>query len=238
MGWPQIVFIVWFGAALGVAMLKHGTPFPQGGRWNGWLLALRWLVLAVILTLGGFFTPAHAQIPASAQQYKRALVRVAHSEWGLGAPVAVFAAQIHQESGWRHVAVSHVGAEGLAQFMPGTAQWWCDRTGTAAADCQPTNPTWAMRSLVGYDKWLYDRAPAHYTPRDRMWVALRAYNGGLGHWQREAASTGLAQPSRAQVDAACGKARRAAVHCKENLGYPHRILVVIQPRYLQWGPGL
>ena len=95
-----------------------------------------------------------------------------------------------------------------------------------------------MRALVGYDKWLYDRAPAHYSPRDRMWVALRAYNGGLGHWQREAASTGLAQPSRAQVDAACGKARRAAVHCKENLGYPHRILVVIQPRYLQWGPGL
>lgn len=218
-------------------MVKHGTPFPQG-RWNGWLLALRWLVLAVILTLGGFFTSVHAQVPASAQQYKRTLVRVAHSEWGLGAPVAVFAAQIHQESGWRHVAVSHVGAQGLAQFMPGTAQWWCDRTGTAAADCQPTNPTWAMRSLVGYDKWLYDRAPAHYTPRDRMWVALRAYNGGLGHWQREAASTGLAQPSRAQVDAACGKARRAAVHCKENLGYPHRILVVIQPRYLQWGPGL
>lgn len=237
MGWPQIVFIAWFGASIGVAMVKHGTPFPQG-RWNGWLLALRWLVLAVILTLGGFFTSVHAQVPASAQQYKRTLVRVAHSEWGLGAPVAVFAAQIHQESGWRHVAVSHVGAQGLAQFMPGTAQWWCDRTGTAAADCQPTNPTWAMRSLVGYDKWLYDRAPAHYSPRDRMWVALRAYNGGLGHWQREAASTGLAQPSRAQVDAACGKARRAAVHCKENLGYPHRILVVIQPRYLQWGPGL
>ena len=237
MGWPQIVFIAWFGASIGVAMVKHGTPFPQG-RWNGWLLALRWLVLAVILTLGGFFTSVHAQVPASAQQYKRTLVRVAHSEWGLGAPVAVFAAQIHQESGWRHVAVSHVGAQGLAQFMPGTAQWWCDRTGTAAADCQPTNPTWAMRSLVGYDKWLYDRAPAHYTPRDRMWVALRAYNGGLGHWQREAASTGLARPSRAQVDAACGKARRAAVHCKENLGYPHRILVVIQPRYLQWGPGL
>ena len=237
MGWPQIVFIAWFGASMGVAMVKHGTPFPQG-RWNGWLLALRWLVLAVILALGGFFTSAHAQVPASAQQYKRTLMRVAHGEWGLGAPIAVFAAQIHQESGWRHVAVSHVGAQGLAQFMPGTAQWWCDRTGTAAADCQPTNPTWAMRSLVGYDKWLYDRAPAHYTPRDRMWVALRAYNGGLGHWQREAASIGLAQPTRAQVDAACGKARRAAVHCKENLGYPHRILVVIQPRYLQWGPGL
>ncbi len=181
---------------------------------------------------------ALAQVPPAAQQHKRTLTRAAHSQWGLDAPVAVFAAQVHQESAWRTEALSHVGAQGLAQFMPATARWWCGATGTATADCQPSNPTWAMRALVGYDKWLYDRAPAHSTPRDRMWVALRAYNGGLGHWQREAASTGLAQPSRAQVDAACGKARRAAVHCKENLGYPHRILVVIQPRYLQWGPGL
>ena len=190
------------------------------------------------LLLAACASLALAQVPPAAQQHKRTLTRAAHSQWGLDAPVAVFAAQVHQESAWRTEALSHVGAQGLAQFMPATARWWCEATGTATADCQPSNPTWAMRALVGYDKWLYDRAPAHYTPRDRMWVALRAYNGGLGHWQREAASTGLAQPSRAQVDAACGKARRAAVHCKENLGYPYRILVVIQPRYLQWGPGL
>lgn len=69
MGWPQIVFIAWFGASIGVAMVKHGTPFPQG-RWNGWLLALRWLVLAVILTLGGFFTSVHAQVPLSIEMHK------------------------------------------------------------------------------------------------------------------------------------------------------------------------
>ena len=33
-------------------------------------------------------------------------------------------------------------------------------------------------------------------------------------------------------------ARRSPVHCAENLGYPHRILNVLQPRYLAWGPGL
>ena len=100
------------------------------------------------------------------------------------------------------------------------------------------NPAWALRALVTYDRWLYERTPARYAPKDRMWVALRGYNGGLGHWQAEAAATGAAQPTLAQVDAACGKARRAAVHCRENLGYPHRILVVIQPRYTAWGPGL
>ena len=166
------------------------------------------------------------------------LVRTANSIWGLGAPVAVFAAQVHQESAWKPEAVSRVGARGLGQFMPATASWWCELNKLAPADCQPHNTTWALRALVGYDKYLYDRTPTHYGAYDRMWVALRGYNGGLGHWQAEAAASGAAQPTLAQVDAACGKARRAAVHCRENLGYPHRILVVIQPRYAAWGPGL
>lgn len=184
-----------------------------------------------------WLAPAGGQVPQAAQQHRALLVRTAHAAWGLDAPVAVFAAQVHQESAWRPDAVSHVGAQGLAQFMPATAKW-IGSIDPALAGQQPYNPGWALRALVTYDRWLYDRAPARYTPRDRMWVALRAYNGGLGHWQAEAAATGAAQPTRAQVDAACGKARRAAVHCRENLGYPHRILVVLQPRYAAWGPGL
>ena len=197
--------------------------------------------LVLLCAMAAFALPVQAQtaatVPSDALRYRSLLVRTAHMTWGLDAPVAVFAAQVHQESAWRPDAVSHVGAQGLAQFMPATTRWIADLH-PALASQQPYSPAWALQALVTYDRWLYDRAPAHYTPRDRMWVALRAYNGGLGHWQREAASTGLSRPSRAQVDAACGKARRAAVHCKENLGYPHRILVVIQPRYLQWGPGL
>ena len=83
-----------------------------------------------------------------------------------------------------------------------------------------------------------EAARSQATARDNAIKFRNAERTANEDAQREAASTGLAQPSRAQVDAACGKARRAAVHCKENLGYPHRILVVIQPRYLQWGPGL
>lgn len=195
---------------------------------------------------------AQAQVPPAANAYKRTLIRAAQAEWGLGAPVAVFAAQVHQESGWRPDAVSRVGARGLAQFMPATAAWWCDSMGLSAQQCQPHNPTWALRALVGYDRYLHDRTPARYAPHDRMWVALRAYNGGLGHWQAEArmaaataaraagasAGDGLREPTRAQVDAACGQARRAAVHCAENLAYPRRILIQLQPRYATWGPGL
>ena len=194
----------------------------------GWCAALAVSVLAHC---------AQAQVPQAAQQHRALLVRTAHAAWGLDAPVAVFAAQVHQESAWRPDAVSHVGAQGLAQFMPATTRWIAGLNPDLAAQ-QPFNVAWALRALVTYDRWLYDRAPARYTPRERMHVALRAYNGGLGHWQAEAAATGVAQPTLAQVDAACGKARRAAVHCRENLGYPHRILVVIQPRYAAWGPGL
>ena len=193
------------------------------------------LVLACALL--SFVLPARAQVPQAAQQHRALLVRTAHAAWGLDAPVAVFAAQVHQESAWRPDAVSRVGAQGLAQFMPATSRWIAGIDPALAAQ-QPFSPAWALRALVIYDRWLYDRTPAHYTPRERMHVALRAYNGGLGHWQAEAAATGAARPTLAQVDAACGKARRAAVHCAENLGYPHRILVLIQPRYAAWGPVL
>lgn len=196
------------------------------------------VLLVALCALAALLPPmAHAQVPQAAQQYRPLLVRTAHAFWGLDAPVAVFAAQVHQESAWRPGAVSHVGAQGLAQFMPATTQWIAGLHPDLATQ-QPYNPAWALRALVTYDLWLYERTPARYDPFDRMWVALRAYNGGLGHWQAEARGLGVRLPSRVQVDAACGTARRAAVHCRENLGYPHRILVVLQPRYLQWGLGL
>lgn len=192
------------------------------------------VVLALLVAL-----PAHAQVPPAAAAYRADLVRTARAVWGLEAPVAVFAAQVHQESGWRPGAVSQVGAQGLAQFMPGTTRWIAGLD-PALRDAQPFSPPWALRALVTYDQYLYRLAPAAYGPHDRMWVALRAYNGGMGHWQAEArnAPGGLAAATRAAVDAACGTARRHRVHCAENLGYPQRILISLQPRYLAWGPGL
>ena len=181
--------------------------------------------------------PAALSAPTASLAYRSTLIRTARSVWGMDAPVAVFAAQIHQESAWKPDALSRVGAQGMAQFMPATTQWIV-QLDPALSSPDPFNPAWAMRALVVYDQWLYVRTPTRYSARDRMWVSLRAYNGGLGHWQKEAASSGLAQPTREQVDAACGKARRAASHCKENLQYPARILNVHQPRYLAWGPGL
>ncbi|SEQ85590.1 transglycosylase SLT domain-containing protein [Giesbergeria anulus] len=198
------------------------------------------MLWCILLAWCGFFGPtAQAQpIPAQAPRYRLELVRAAHSQWGLDAPIATLAAQVHQESGWDPQAISQVGAQGMAQFMPATARWWCQRQGITTPQCQPQNPTWALRALAGYDRYLFDRTPTYLSDFERLWVALRAYNGGLGHWQAEAASTGLARPTRSQVDAACGKARRHISHCPENLRYPHRILLLLQPRYSTWEPGL
>lgn len=234
-GWPQAVLVVWLAVGFAHHAAKHGKPLDLPTFHGGWALA-RAVVVIWLLMAGGFFKPACAQpIPTTAHKYRAELTRAAHSQWGLDAPIAALAAQVHQESGWRPTAVSQVGAQGMAQFMPATATWWCQINGLAPAECQPTTPTWALRALVGYDKHLFDRTPPRMSDFDRLWVALRAYNGGLGHWLAEAKATGLPQPSRAQVDAACGKAKRHPIHCPENLAYPARILGVLQPLYAGWG---
>ena len=235
MGWPQIVYGCVLFLSLGVALAMHGKP--RTGKQNFWMSLICEALIVGLLYAGGFFNQAHAQVPTAALQHRALLTRTAHAVWGMDAPVAVFAAQIHQESGWRPDAVSPVGAAGLAQFMPATSAWIATVDPLLQAN-QPFNPAWAMRALVRYDLQLYQAAPTRYGPYDRMWVALRGYNGGQGHWQAEARTTGLREPTRAQVDAACGAARRARLHCAENLGYPQRILVVLQPRYAAWGPGL
>ena len=203
---------------------------------NRFLLAV---VIAIPLIAAAWFAPNRAcaaEVPRAALKHRSDLIRIAHAEWGLDAPVAAFAAQIHQESGWNPDAVSKVGAKGMAQFMPATAQWWCELNGLDVIECQPTNPVWAMRALVGYDRWLFERVRG-LSEFDLLWASLRAYNGGLGHWLKEAATV-RSEQDRASIDAACGKARRHPSFCPENLGYPRRILIILQPRYLNWGRGV
>lgn len=181
-------------------------------------------------------TPAHAQsIPRAAHAHRADLTRQARLVWGLDAPVATFAAQIHQESGWRPDARSAY-AHGLAQFTPDTAQWIAGMD-EALAGADTGNPTWALRALVRYDAWLWERVPllpwalaAHAEDHEqclRMSAVLRAYNGGLGWLRKEA---------RAKMPCT---AFRSPASCQENLAYPQRILGTLEPLYgaAQWGAG-
>lgn len=173
--------------------------------------------------------------PRAALKYRSDLIRAARLAWGLDAPVAVMAGQVHQESGWRPEARSPY-AHGLAQFTPDTAEWIAGQD-AALAGADTGNPVWALRALARYDRWLHDRIPASSNACDRWWGALRGYNGGLGHWLKEAR---LAAPAtdRGAIDAHCGRASRAAVHCRENLAYLRVILTRWQPLYASWGPGV
>lgn len=235
--------------------MRTGTRLRQRAA----CAALAAYALLILLAAGAVLSQAFAAgAPAASAAYRNLLMRQARLEWGLNAPIPAMAAQVHAESNWNPRAVSRVGARGMAQFMPATARWWCDKIGLAPAACQPENPAWALRALAGYDKWLFDRAAArfpHLGPYDAYWLALRGYNGGEAHVTAEAQRAAAAaraetapgdglgallvqllEPTRARIDTACGQAARAAVHCAENLGYPRRVLVTLQPLYADWGP--
>lgn len=204
-----------------------------------WLAGAAFLLLVIGVMTGAISSACAEQPPAKAGRYRADLVRAAHAHWGLDAPVAALAAQVHQESGWNPAAMSRVGATGMAQFMPATASWWCDLNGMTADQCQPQNPTWALAALVGYDKWLYDRVRSS-DARNRMAFTLSAYNGGLGWVNRDkllASSKGL-DPLVWFGSVERVNAGRGAANWRENRAYPQRILQILQPLYSHWGPGI
>jgi membrane-bound lytic murein transglycosylase MltF len=186
-------------------------------------------------------SPAQAQaVPQAAKAWRADLVRNARAVWGLDAPVSTFAAQVHQESGWRPGAVSHVGARGLAQFMPATADW-ISRLYPDLRVNDPLSPGWALRALVQYDAWLHARVQA-VSPCERFAFVLSAYNGGLGWVQRDKALA-----LREGLDAARWfdqvervNAGRSQANWRENRDYPRRILRRIEPTYVAagWGSGV
>lgn len=204
---------------------------------------VKWLGIAMLAAL--FLTKcvgvSHAaSIPKAAEQHRATLIRTAHAVWGLDAPVAVFAGQIHAESRWNPNAKSHVGAQGLAQFMPSTAAW-LPTVAPETGEPLPYNPGWAIRALVTYDLWLWKRVAAT-NDYERMAFTLSAYNGGLGWVNRDkrfAESKGL-NSRRWFGHVATVNAGRSAANFRENRNYPDFILNDFQLRYSDagWGAGL
>lgn len=197
------------------------------------------LLTAASLCVMLMVTTVQAQVPAAAQPYRVDLVRNARLVWGLDAPVATFAAQIHQESAWKPAAVSRVGAAGLAQFMPATSKWIAGQSPQLASN-DPFNPAWALRALVTYDRWLHERVTAS-AACDRMAMTLSAYNGGLGWVLRDkvlASGKGL-DPLAWFGSVETVNAGRSAANWRENRDYPRRILLRHEPVYQAagWGVG-
>jgi hypothetical protein len=94
---------------------------------------------------------------------------------------SVLAAQLAAESAWDPAAQSPAGAQGIAQFMPGTWARWGgdhDEDGTAS----PFDPGDAIRAQADYLCHLLDQvAPLAAGDREAgLRLALAAYNAGPG----------------------------------------------------------
>lgn len=199
------------------------------------------LAVAALVLLAMLALPADAgSAPRAMQAHRGLIIRAARSSaWGMSAPVAALAAQIHQESRGDENARSPVGAMGLAQIMPSTATWLAE-THPELGRPDAWNPAWAVRALCAYDRWIWERVRGAASECDRWAMTLSAYNGGLG-WllkKRSAAARLGLEPGVwwDQVEAVeVGRARSAEA---ENRGYPRLILLKHQPLYRAWGPGV
>jgi len=202
------------------------------------IFALGMIILALVQCAPA---PAAASpIPTAAGQYRGLLVRSARFEFGLNAPVATLAAQVHQESRWNKSAQSPVGAQGLAQFMPTTAEWMPE-VDASLKNPAPFNPGWALRAMARYDKWLLARVEA-VCVCEQWAMVLSSYNGGLGWVYRDKR---LALASGASELAWFNhvenfNAGRSAANFQENRHYVRVILSRFEPTYHRagWGPGV
>ena len=175
------------------------------------------------------FLPLLAYATPPAEAYRGIVQRETQARFGIPAPSPVIAAQIHQESGWNPTARSRTGALGLMQFMPATAQW--AETVNKWGNVDPTNPLWAIRAGVWYDRWLFERITAA-PDCDRWQFALSAYNGGIGWTQRRRrlSPSPSSYPTTAVINPGITPDSQ-----RENEAYAPRIVYKHQPRYAAWG---
>ncbi|AOY90547.1 hypothetical protein BKK79_00920 [Cupriavidus sp. USMAA2-4] len=184
----------------------------------------------LLLLTAALAAVAQAQIPVVAHQYRQQIARETAFRFGVDGPVPVVAAQIMQESKFNPLARSQVGALGLMQFMPATAEW-AGQAGISGP-VQPLNPQWSIRAGVWYDRWLYDRVKTADSECDRWAFVLSSYNGGLGYvYKRQKLS---ATPGSWGTTGAINPGIHPA-NQRENQSYPHHILGRWQPLFKGWG---
>lgn len=206
-------------------------------------------LLAVVLGVGLFAmevahasTPAaspvsatRVRIPDASAMYRRWVEQAVAEEWGVDGSPARLAAQLHQESSWDPHARSPAGAEGLAQFMPSTGRWIAQQFPRRLGDFDPWNPQQAALAAAVYDAWLATRNPG--ANACSTWAfALSAYNGGERNLRNEQAMAASARRDRRRWFGQVADMRaRSTGAWRENRAYVKRILVELEPAYIDAG---
>ncbi len=150
------------------------------------IMAVVAIVLAVIVSIlawiPGMVSESDGSLTNVPSQYVDVVMR-AGQVCDTVTPPAI-AAQIEQESGWNPQARSAAGAQGIAQFMPGTwASRGKDGDGDGRADIMnPIDAIWSegnyMCALAGQ---LKSALNAGRVSGDLLDLTLAAYNAGIGN---------------------------------------------------------
>ncbi|MFG6178554.1 membrane-bound lytic murein transglycosylase MltF [Halomonas sp. THAF12] len=160
-----------FPTGQGLGLLREANRFLDGLQGSGLLARLetRYLGRDDYLEYVGartFIGHVHARLPKYDSLF-RAAARASGFDWKLLAAVG------YQESHWRPDATSPTGVRGMMML-----------TNATAADLAVDNRLDPAQSIDGgarYLRELKERLPESITGEDRLFMALAAYNVGLGH---------------------------------------------------------
>ncbi|MFD2192346.1 membrane-bound lytic murein transglycosylase MltF [Pistricoccus aurantiacus] len=160
-----------FDAGQGIGLQREANRFLDEMRRDGVLDALfeRYFGHDDYLEYVGartFIQQANARLEDYADLFRQA-ARDTGFDWKLLAAVG------YQESHWNPTATSPTGVRGLMML-----------TNPTAKEVGVTNRLDAAQSIDGgarYLRGILDRLPESITGDDRLWMALAAYNVGLGH---------------------------------------------------------
>lgn len=174
------------------------------------------------------------EAPQNAYKYKRLLIKEVRAEHGLNGPVALHAGLIHQESRWNPSAKSPVGASGLAQFMPATADWM-GQIDRRLVGSKTLDPQWSIRAMVVYTSWLNDRFKG-YDKCQKWAFSLSGYNGGIGWvWKDQKLAESAGDDDKVWFDSVEKYSDRSDAAFKENRHYVDVIINKWQPKYFNNG---
>ena len=154
------------------------------------VLLLVSLLLVPVLSVSGHGTVSPAFAAAPCRVSGEFDTEQVPGEWGTevvkaakvaGIPAGILAAQLEAESGWDPRAVSPVGAQGLAQFMPGTWKTFGDGG-------NPLDPTAAIAAQGRYMGHLVEELDdvAEDTGTPIIDLVLAGYNAGPGAVRKHA----------------------------------------------------
>jgi len=160
-------------------------------------------------------------------QYRHLLTREAQAVNGLDAPVAMYLAQVHQESSCRADVTAWDNGRGLAQFMDGTSEFIA-RLYPVLGPPNPYDPRWSLRALIRYDGWIFERVRGKDACH-RWAAALKGYNAGPGY---------VFQAQKASIDPDTWfgvtefvPTRQSKANFEHSRLYPRKILFKHQPLY-------